>query len=142
MATFGQRFKQLRQEKNLVQEKLAEKFFLNKSSISRYERDKQVPELEQLQKFAEFFDVSVDYLLGNTDIRKIEPSKRQDYHSSELIDLLPEEYRELFQEQNLGYIKFAKEMMKEEIDPEDLIQLIRVAQNFKKEIDEKNIDKK
>ena len=36
MASFGQRFKELRQEKNLTQEKLAEEFFLNKSSISRY----------------------------------------------------------------------------------------------------------
>ncbi|OHW61686.1 HTH-type transcriptional regulator ImmR [Andreesenia angusta] len=72
MTSFEQRFKELRQERNLTQKKLAEKFFLNKSSISRYEQGKQVPELELLEKIADFFNVSLDYLLGRTDVRNIE----------------------------------------------------------------------
>ncbi|SHK45556.1 helix-turn-helix domain-containing protein [Tepidibacter formicigenes] len=69
MATFGERFKLLRNEKNLTQEKLANIFFLNKSSISRYEQDKQMPEIDLLQKFADFFGVSLDYLMGKSNIR-------------------------------------------------------------------------
>lgn len=130
MTTFGERFKQLRKEKKLTQEQLAEKFFLNKSSISRYEQDKQIPEIDLLQKFADFFDVSLDYLLGRADIRK--PESKQIYDAEELIDLLPEEYRDLFREQNIQYIKFAKEMMKSEIDPEVLLELIGITQKIKK----------
>lgn len=75
MNSFGQRFKKLRQEKNLTQEKLAEKFFLNKSSISRYEQDKQLPEIDLLEKIADFFDVSVDYLLGRVEINSTQSTE-------------------------------------------------------------------
>ncbi|MHC1750773.1 MAG: helix-turn-helix domain-containing protein [Cellulosilyticaceae bacterium] len=67
MATFSERFKQLRTERRLTQDRLAELFFLNKSSISRYESGKQIPEPQTLQKFADFFDVSLDYLMGKSD---------------------------------------------------------------------------
>lgn len=75
MTSFGQRFKKLRQEKNLTQEKLAEKFFLNKSSISRYEQNKQLPEIDLLEKIADFFDVSVDYLLGRVEINSTQSTE-------------------------------------------------------------------
>lgn len=67
MANFAERFKELRQQRNLTQEEIAEEFYLNKSSISRYERGQQMPEIELLRKLAAYFDVSVDYLLGNSD---------------------------------------------------------------------------
>lgn len=72
MSTFAKRLKELRTESHLTQQELADKFYLNKSSISRYEQGKQMPEIDQLQKLAEFFDVSIDYLLGKTNIRKPE----------------------------------------------------------------------
>jgi len=67
---FSERFKSLRKESKLTQDQLAKKFYINKSSISRYENGQQIPELETLEKLASFFDVSIDYLLGLTDIRK------------------------------------------------------------------------
>lgn len=69
MATFGERFKELRIEKKLTQDKLAEKFFIQKSSISKYENNVHIPEIDILQKFADFFGVSIDYLLGRSDYR-------------------------------------------------------------------------
>lgn len=93
LVTFGERFKQLRNEKNLTQEQLANKFFLNKSSISRYERDKQVPEIDLLQKFADFFEVSLDYLLGRTNNRSevlIDTQEKADDIADEIIDILIE----------------------------------------------------
>lgn len=63
MTSFGDRFKSLRTEKNMTQQQLADLFFTKKSSISRYENNIQLPEIDTLQKFADFFDVSVDYLL-------------------------------------------------------------------------------
>ncbi len=82
LASFGQRFKELRQEKNLTQEKLAEEFFLNKSSISRYEQNKQIPEIDLLEKIADYFDVSIDYLVGrsnNKTSKAIELTKQEDF---------------------------------------------------------------
>ena len=72
MTTFGIRFKKLRLEKGMTQQDFAEKFYLNKSSISRYEKNKQIPEMDTLLKFTRFFDVSLDYLMGNSDIKKPE----------------------------------------------------------------------
>lgn len=69
MGTFGERFKQLRLEKNLTQDKIAEIFYLNKSSISRYESGKQIPEAPMLQKFSNFFNVSLDYMMGLSDTK-------------------------------------------------------------------------
>lgn len=71
MDTFGNRLKSLRKSKNLTQEELANVFYLNKSSISRYENNSQVPEHGLLQKIADFFEVSLDYLLGRTDEEKL-----------------------------------------------------------------------
>ncbi|WP_276699788.1 helix-turn-helix domain-containing protein [Romboutsia ilealis] len=75
MELFSIRFKEERKSKGLTQEQLAKEFFLNKSSISRYEKGTQMPEMVMLQKFAEYFDVSVDYLLGRTDERNAHKEK-------------------------------------------------------------------
>lgn len=87
MTTFSERFKLLRTERRLTQDALAELFFLNKSSISRYESGKQVPEPQSLQKFADFFNVSLDYLMGKSDTRntnsKIDNAIQND---AELVD--------------------------------------------------------
>lgn len=69
MATFGERFKQLRMEKGLTQEKLAREFYIRKSSISKYENNIQLPEIDTLKRYAKYFDCSIDYLLGISDIR-------------------------------------------------------------------------
>lgn len=68
MATFGERLKELRKKKHLTQEQLGKTFYLNKSSISRYENGTQIPENELLQSIADYFDVSLDYLMGRTNI--------------------------------------------------------------------------
>ena len=73
--TFGQRFKELRLEKGLTQQGLAEDFnkiyghTFSKSSISQYENGKRTPENEALKNFALYFNVSIDYLLCISDIR-------------------------------------------------------------------------
>jgi len=69
LSSFGSRFKNLRLEKNLTQQQLADMFFMKKSSISRYENNLQIPEIDSLLKFADFFGVSVDYLLCRTDVK-------------------------------------------------------------------------
>ncbi|MFR1739739.1 MAG: helix-turn-helix domain-containing protein [Clostridium sp.] len=68
MNNFGDRFKEQRQKKGLTQQELADIFHINRSSISRYEKNQQVPEVQLLQKICDFFEVSIDYLVnGDTN---------------------------------------------------------------------------
>ncbi|MBQ9485922.1 MAG: helix-turn-helix transcriptional regulator [Clostridia bacterium] len=65
------RLKQLREEKNISQVKLAIDLGLNQNSISRYENEKRQADYATLIAFADYFDVSIDYLLERTENRKI-----------------------------------------------------------------------
>lgn len=67
MSTFGTRLKRLRLNMDMTQQDFAEQFNLNKSSISKYEKDKNLPENQLLIEIADYFNVSVDYLLCRTD---------------------------------------------------------------------------
>lgn len=64
------KLRELRKEKNFSLRDLAEQIHIDKSTLSRYERDEQEIKSSDLILFCNFFDVSSDYLLGNTDIRK------------------------------------------------------------------------
>ena len=64
----GERLLQLRKEANLTQDELAAILKINKHSISSYERGKSEPPDEIKIAIAKYFNVSVDYLLGVTDV--------------------------------------------------------------------------
>ena len=61
------RLKKLRKEKNISQLKLALDLNMNQNSISRYENGEREADYDTLIKFADYFDVSLDYLLGRDD---------------------------------------------------------------------------
>ena len=58
------RIKELRKKKKLTQEELAEKINVTKLTISRWERGERVPKSDKAQQLANYFGVSVAYLLG------------------------------------------------------------------------------
>lgn len=59
--------RELRKSKNLSVKQLSELIGIQERSIYLYENGKQEPNYETLLKLADFFDVSIDYLLGRTD---------------------------------------------------------------------------
>ncbi len=61
------RLKALRRSKNLSQLKVALDLNMNQNSISRYENGEREADYATLVRIAEYFGVSVDYLLGRTD---------------------------------------------------------------------------
>lgn len=61
------RLKKLRKIKNISQLKLAMDLGMNQNSISRYETGERQADYETLIAFADYFNVSIDYLLGRTD---------------------------------------------------------------------------
>ena len=84
---FGERLRKLRIEKGLQQKELGREFNLSQGAIGCYERGERQPEFTQLLAMANFFDVSVDYILGNSgERRKVEDFGQQT--STELADLL------------------------------------------------------
>lgn len=63
----GERLLELRKDAGLTQDDLAAILKINKHSISSYERDKSEPPDAIKIAMAQYFDVSIDYLLGMTD---------------------------------------------------------------------------
>ena len=61
------RLKKLREDKGITQLKLAMDLNMNQNNISRYEKGTREVDYETLIKLADYFDVSIDYLLERTD---------------------------------------------------------------------------
>lgn len=59
--------KKLREERNLSQQSLGERFCISQQSIHKYENGYAEPDIEMMIDFADFFHTSVDYLIGHTD---------------------------------------------------------------------------
>ena len=66
---FAERLKILRLENKLTQKQLSNKLGTSQPSYAQWESGKRKPTGETIQKIADFFNVSTDYLLGNTDIK-------------------------------------------------------------------------
>ena len=65
------RLKELRKEKNISQLKLALDLSMNQNTISRYETGEREADYKTLIKIADYFNVSIDYLLERSDNPKI-----------------------------------------------------------------------
>ncbi|MBQ7034176.1 MAG: helix-turn-helix transcriptional regulator [Clostridia bacterium] len=61
------RLRELRKAKHISQLKLAIDLNMNQNTISRYENSEREPGINELIKIADYFNVSVDYLLGRSD---------------------------------------------------------------------------
>lgn len=86
MSTIGKRIKQLRSEKNITQEQFGKIFGIVKSTVSLYESGKSTPDDDMKRKIARYFDVSLDYLMGNSDVKnpyKDKPSLPEEFTSPE-----------------------------------------------------------
>lgn len=83
--TFGKRLGEVRKDKKLSQDELAKKLDMQGAVIGRYERDEVKPSIEVAARIAQVLGISLDYLVGNTDllldadvIRKIQDMQKLD----------------------------------------------------------------
>lgn len=67
MKILGERIRLLRESISLSQMKMAKKFGITQSSVFRYETGATMIPPEVLLQYADFFDVSLDYIFGRTD---------------------------------------------------------------------------
>jgi transcriptional regulator with XRE-family HTH domain len=103
--------KKLRFEKNLSQQQLASEIKVSQQSINKYENHETEPNLATLVMLADYFDTSVDYLIGRTDIRhKIEPVKEYDLNEKE--QTLFNYYRQLSKDKKECLAAVAKNMLR------------------------------
>lgn len=70
---FGRKLKELRLEKNINQSDLGRIIGISPSTVGMYEREQRFPDKDILLKIADYFEVTVDYLLGRTDERSPKP---------------------------------------------------------------------
>ena len=69
---FAKRLKMLRLERKLTQQMMADFLGVRRSTYGEYERSKIVPPYDKIEKLASYFDVSVDWLVGNTNFKTYE----------------------------------------------------------------------
>lgn len=66
-SSFASRLKELRISKNLTMESLAKDLNTTRATISNFENEQRKPSLDMVIKIADYFQVSIDYLVGRTD---------------------------------------------------------------------------
>lgn len=64
------RLREIREDKDLKQDDVARALGIKQQQYSEYERGTVLISIEKLDKLADFYDTSVDYLIGRTDERK------------------------------------------------------------------------
>lgn len=67
MANFSERIKELRRKHGMTQAAVGELIGTKQDSIYTYEKGKNYPEVRNLIILADYFGVSIDYLVGRTD---------------------------------------------------------------------------
>lgn len=67
MKTFGDRLKMLRNDKNMTQKELGKKLNVTNVGVAKWESNDRFPDSDTLIKIADFFDVTLDYLLCRSD---------------------------------------------------------------------------
>ena len=83
----SEKLQELRKEKGLTQEELAEALFVSRTAISKWESGRGVPNIESLKAISKFFSVSIDELLSGEEILKIadEDNKQKEKHTRDLV---------------------------------------------------------
>lgn len=109
---FGDIFKNLRLEKRMSQDKIAEELDVSQPLIAKWENHQSTPAPEMLDYIADYFNVSVDYLIGRSKYRNLE------LNNSELENALFSKVKQLSDEDK-KVILDVMNAIKKDIDNED-----------------------
>ena len=84
----------LRKESGISQKRLADAIDVSQQSINQYENHAVEPDISTLSQMADFFDTSIDFIVGRTDSRE-PPGNKPDKRLNRDEALLIEKYRRL-----------------------------------------------
>lgn len=96
MSTCAERIKQLRKQKNVSQAELAEAIGVKRNTVSTWERGTRKPDFSALDMLSDFFEVSFEYILGNSDddTPRRRPTEDELNHLA-MLNLVDELYEEV-----------------------------------------------
>lgn len=111
MISLPDRLKELRKSKNLTQTELGKILGVGKTTISMYETNNSTPNDEIKLKIADYFNVSLDYLLGKTNIKNYTDNNNATIalHSDTDYDDLPDEAKKEIN----NFIEFVRQKYKD-----------------------------
>lgn len=75
---FSTRLTALRKEKKLLQADVANKIGIARATYGAYEQGNRQPDFDTLERIADYFEVSIDYLLGRTDTPALSPQEKDE----------------------------------------------------------------
>ncbi|MCI5597851.1 MAG: helix-turn-helix transcriptional regulator [Ruminococcus sp.] len=122
---FNTRLKELRLSKGLSQKELADKLNVGRTTVCEYERGKIVPKQEGLLKLASFFNVSIDYLTGVSNV-----STTQKQNTSDISNWLNTIQHMLLDEDN-NQVTFEGN----ELSPKHKLYIDKLIQQLRNNID-------
>lgn len=89
MKQFGDRLREIREDRDLKQRDVAKDLFISNKVLSSYERNVAFPSIDMLKKICEYYHVSADYLLQIEAKKEDEPAG----DTSRLVALTPHQAR-------------------------------------------------
>lgn len=109
---FPERLKLLRKSKGLSQPAFAEAFNIASGTISMWETGRRSPDLDTIQRLAQFFDVSVDYLLGRDDDPQQSPTHGDDNRDDDVLFALFGKHGDEITDEDMEDVRLALELVK------------------------------
>lgn len=108
---FAERLKTLRQQVQLTQAQIAEKLDISQQAYASWERGAKKPTQENLVKIAQILNVSIDYLVGNSD------EKSDDLDNMELLFRLnskglTDEEKKIFKKELIEFMEDRKKVFR------------------------------
>ena len=91
---FNEKLQELRKSKGLTQEELAEKLFVSRAAISKWESGRGYPSIDSLKEISRYFSVTIDELIGPEEIISVAEEEKQAFagrtiaYVSNTLDLL------------------------------------------------------
>lgn len=84
---FNEKLQELRKQKSLTQEELAEALYVSRTAISKWESGRGYPNIESLKAISKFFSVSLDELLSSDEVLTIaeEDHREKEKHFRDLV---------------------------------------------------------
>ena len=81
--TIGEKIKQIRKDRGLTQEQLAEELIVSRAAVAKWENDNGVPDIDNLKKLSELFGMSIDELVDNSAAGKTKKTvTNEEYYAS------------------------------------------------------------
>lgn len=87
-SVFSKNLKQLRTSRGMTQNSLAKILNISRSCIANYESEKRQPDHEMVKRIADYFNVSIDFLLGRSAVKMSVSSKDEMLKIQQVGDVL------------------------------------------------------